>query len=154
FDLAVNRLINYVPTQYLNHGAAFDSSTQTFLNAMVANPFRGLIPSSATYNAPTIQRRLLLVPYPEFGNIAVTEYNGSSTYKALQLQLTKRYTQGLSLNASYTYSKERESLTRLNPQDAELTEQVAANDRPHRLTFSFIYELPIGRNRWIGRNWN
>jgi hypothetical protein len=154
FDLAVNRIINYIPTQYLNAGNAFDSATQTFLNTMVSNPFRGLIPSSATYNANTIQRRLLLVPYPAFGNVAVTEYNGYSTYKALQLQLTKRYTQGLSLNASYTYSREREALTRLNPQDAELTEQVAANDRPHRLTFSFIYELPIGRNRWIGSNWN
>jgi Carboxypeptidase regulatory-like domain len=153
-DLAVNRLINNIPTQFLNSGTAFSSTVQTFLNATVANPFRGLVPSNATYNAATIQRRLLLVPFPAFGNIAITEYDGTSTYNALQLQLIKRFTRGLSLNGSYTYSREREKITRLNPQDAELTEQVAANDRPHRITFSAIYELPIGRNRAWGTNWN
>jgi hypothetical protein len=155
YDLLVNRQINAIPRQYLNTTSrTFDSATSTFLGASVANPFRGLVPSNATYNANTIARRLLLVPFPEFGNISLTEYNGSSRYKALQVQMVKRFTRSLSLNGSYTYSQELEKITRLNPQDQNLTEQVASNDRPHRFTFSAIYELPIGRNRAIGTDWN
>jgi hypothetical protein len=94
------------------------------------------------------------VPYPQFGNITITEYNGSSNYNAIQLQVIKRFTKGLSLNGSYTFSREHEKTQRLNPHDSELTEMVSPTERPHRFTFSGIYELPIGRGRWLGSNWN
>lgn len=154
YDIPVVNNINYIPRALLNSTAAFDSAIQTFLNATVPNPFRGLVPDNATYNVATIQRRRLLVPFPEFQNVNVTEYNGSSTYSALQIQIVKRFTKGLSLNGSYSYSSEREKTQYLNPQDTELTEQVSPTSRPHRLTFSAIYELPIGRGRAIGKNWN
>jgi hypothetical protein len=138
----------------LNAGAEFSSTVSTFLTANVSNPFRGLVPSNATYNATNIARRNLLTRFSAFGNVNVTEYNGYSTYNALQVQLIKRFTKGLSLNASYTLSREREALTRLNPSDDVLTEQIAANDRPHRITFSSVYELPVGRNRQFGKDMN
>ena len=154
-NLAVSRVINYIPTEFLNSATnAFSATVSTFLGATVNNPFRGLVPSNATYNAATIARRLLLVPFPEFGNITLSEYNGSSIYSSLQIQLIKRFTKGLSFNGSYTWSREREKTARLNPQDAALITQVAANDRPNRFTVSAIYELPIGRNRAIGKEWN
>jgi hypothetical protein len=154
-SLPVLRQINYVPLQYLNTTTAtFDAAVSTFLSASVANPFRTLVPSNATYNAATIARRSLLTPFPAFGNITQTEYNGTNSYNALEIQIVKRFTAGLSLNASYTYSQEKERTTRLNPQDADLTEQIGANDRPSRFALSAIYELPIGRGRAIGKNWN
>lgn len=156
YDLPVARQINVLPRSVLNSTATFDSTVSTFLTTTVANPFRGIVPASgnSAYNAATIARRNLLLPFPQFGNVNVTEYNGYSTYNALQLQVVKRFDRGLSLNASYTLSREREATTRLNPQDDILTEQIAANDRPHRFTFSTIYELPIGHNRAFGKNWN
>ena len=154
-NLPVVRQINYIPLQFLNSTTqVFDAAVGSFLSQTVSNPFRGLVPSNANYNGNTIARRSLLTPFPEFGNISLTEYNGSNSYYALQLQVVKRFTAGLSLNASYTRSREREKTTRLNPQDADLTEQIAPNDRPNRFTFSTIYELPIGRGRWIGKDWN
>jgi hypothetical protein len=86
--------------------------------------------------------------------VNVTEYNGSSVYQAIQFQATKRFAKALSLMAGYTYSHERERTQRLNPQDEELTKQVSPTSRPHRFTFSAIYELPIGRGRAIGTDWN
>jgi hypothetical protein len=154
YDLPVTRNLNFIPTQFLNAGAEFSSTVSTFLTANVSNPFRGLVPSNATYNATNIARRNLLTRFSAFGNVNVTEYNGYSTYNALQVQLIKRFTKGLSLNASYTLSREREALTRLNPSDDVLTEQIAANDRPHRITFSSVYELPVGRNRQFGKDMN
>ncbi len=154
YDLAVNRSINNIPVQYLNSGLEFNSTVSTFLGASVSNPFRGLVPSNATYNAATIARRNLLTPFPQFGNVALSEYNGSSTYAAIQFQAVKRFTQGLSLNASYTFSREHESTGYLNPQDTSLTEQVSPTERPHRITASAVYELPIGRGRAFGKDWN
>ncbi|MBK8148099.1 MAG: carboxypeptidase regulatory-like domain-containing protein [Acidobacteria bacterium] len=154
YDLAVNRSINNIPTAYLNAGTEFSSTVSTFLGASVPNPFRGLVPSNATFNAATIARRNLLTPYPEFGNVVLGEYNGTSNYTAIQIQAVKRFTKGLSLNASYSFSREHESTAYLNPQDENLTDQVSPTERPHRITFSGIYELPIGRGRWIGKDWN
>jgi hypothetical protein len=105
------------------------------------------VSQNAGLNAATIARRRLLVQYPQFQDLIVTEYNGSSTYHALQLQATKRLSQGLSFNASYTLSRDREKTRRLNPQDEELTDTISTFDRPHRLTFSGIYELPFGKGR-------
>jgi len=154
YDLAVNRSINNIPVQYLNNGTEFNSAVQTFLNATVPNPFRGLVPSNATFNAQTIARRNLLTPFPQFGNVVLSQYNGSSTYNSIQIQAIKRFTKNLSLNASYSFSREHEKTQYLNPQDTELTEQVSPTERPHRVTFSAVYELPIGRGRAIGKDWN
>lgn len=154
-DLAVARPINFLPISAINTATnAFSATVNTNLTANVPNPFRTLVPSNAAYNGNTIARRSLLTPFPQFGNITQTEYNGSNSYYALQIQIVKRFTQGLSLNASYTRSKEKESIARLNPQDADLTKAIAANDRPNRFTMSAIYELPFGKGRTWGSDWN
>ncbi|MBC7796071.1 MAG: TonB-dependent receptor [Pyrinomonadaceae bacterium] len=161
-DLPVLRQLNFVPRQFLNDFTNADPNTiaglitsnNTFLNATVANPFRGLVPQNATLNAPTIQRRFLLTQYPQFQDLIVTEYNGSNEYRSLQLQVTKRISKGLSFNGSYTYSVERERVRRLNPQDAELSNQLSIFSRPHRFTLSGVFELPFGRGRTYFSNLN
>ncbi len=163
YDLPVSREINAIPAQYLNNFAGVTdtaailagiASVNTFLNATVANPLRGLIPDGGTFGAATIQRRRLLTPFPQFGNVAVTEYNGSSDFSSFQLQVAKRFTRGLSLNASYTHSREHLKAQYLNPQDTDLIDIISPNERPNRITFSSIYELPFGRNRQYGKEWN
>lgn len=162
-DLPVLRQLNYIPREYLNDFsnvtdpstiAAAVTATQTFLNQTVPNPFRGLVPQNASLNGANIQRRFLLTQFPQFQDLIVTEYNGSSTYNSLQLQATKRLSQGLSFNTSYSYSRDKEKTRRLNPQDEELNESLSVFDRPHRFTFSGIYELPFGRKRAYFSNWH
>jgi hypothetical protein len=118
------------------------------------NPLRGLIPDGGTWNSPRILRERLLVPYPQFGYLAMSEYNGTSEYQALQLQAMKRFTRGLSLNAAYTFSREHEKTRYLNPQDSGPTEMISPTERPHRITFSGIYELPVGKGRQWGNDWH
>ncbi|HRI02305.1 MAG TPA: TonB-dependent receptor [Pyrinomonadaceae bacterium] len=170
-DLAVNRELNFIPRNCVRSDTggpclidlatanpatlvADLASATTYLNATVANPFRTLIPSSATWNAATIARRRLLTAFPQFGNVSVTEYNGTSNYNSVQLQFIKRFTQGLSFNGSYTWSRERLKNQYLNPQDTELTEYISPNERPNRFTLSTIYELPFGKGRQFGSSWN
>lgn len=165
-NLAVNRELNYIPRdcRRADNGnpclidlttanpatlAADITSHNGYLNANVPNPFRTLVPDSTTWNSANIQRRRLLTPFPQFGNVSVTEYDGSSSFHSIQLQFIKRFTKGLSMNGSYTWSREHLKNQYLNPQDTELTDYISPNERPHRFTFSGIYELPIGK----GRSW-
>jgi hypothetical protein len=163
YNLPVFKQLNYIPREYLNDftgvtdgGTILNAITtaNTFLNATVANPFRGLVPTDAGLNANTLARRRLLVAYPQFQDLIVTEYNGTSDYRSLQLQITKRLSQGLSFNGSYTYSHDREKVRRLNPQDEELTDAISTASRPHRFTFSGSYELPFGKNRQYFSGWH
>jgi hypothetical protein len=96
----------------------------------------------------------LLTLFPQFGNVSVTEYNGSSNFHSLQFQVVKRFTKGLSLNGSYTWSREHLKNQYLNPQDTELTDYISPNERPNRWTFSAIYELPFGKGRSWGSDWH
>src|SRR5439155_22481205 len=86
-------------TKYLSMGNALDNQ--------VPNPFAGHITSSGCgLDQPTIQRGQLLRPFSEFCNInenLIPAGNGS--YNALDFNYTHRVTQGLTLLASYTFSK-------------------------------------------------
>jgi hypothetical protein len=154
-NLPVLRQLNYIPREYLNNLEGVTDGA-TILNAIAAtassfntvpNPFRGLVPQNAALNGQTINRRLLLTQFPQFNDLIVTEYNGSNTYRSLQLQANKRLSSGFSFNASYTLARDKEKTRRLNPQDEELNETLSNFDRPHRITFSGVFELPFGRNR-------
>ncbi len=171
YDLAVNRELNYIPRNCVRSTDGLPclidlatanpatlvadlATATTYLNATVPNPFRTLVPSSATWNSSTIARRRLLTAFPQFGNVSVTEYNGTSDFHSIQLQFMKRFTKGLSLNGSYTWSREHVKNQYLNPQDTELNDSISTNERPNRFTFSGIYELPFGKGRAIGKDWH
>ena len=90
--------INQLPTQYLSMGSA--------LLTKVPNPYFGQIPASSSLGAATIAQQLLLRPYPRFTNVALFRDNvGNSKYNAVAAKLEKRLSHGLTLTASYTFSK-------------------------------------------------
>lgn len=114
--LEVNHNINFLPQQYYDQGAA----GVTYLNTPVTNPMAGQIPNSSLDSA-TIQRNLLLLPYPEFG--AVTEYYssiGSMSYNSLQLSVVKPFSRHFSLHGNLTWSKTMTHTSLLNAFDAKL----------------------------------
>lgn len=95
--------------------------------------------------------------YRQFGRRATTNlrYVGfSSSYNALQVKLDKRYSAGVAITTSYTWSKalgfqpETEGL----PYYFDLRKNYARLnfDRTHNFVQSWVYELPFGRGkRWL-----
>jgi hypothetical protein len=124
--------------------------------ATIPNPFRNLLAGTGSpFNtASTITRAQSLLPFPQFGNLWVQQYNGTNRYNALQLQLTQRFSKSLTLSASYTRSRLREKVDYLNPSDTQMENRISPDDRPDRFTFSGIYELPVGRGRRFGGEMN
>ena len=82
---------------------------------MVSNPFQGLTPETPGSNGATIARRRLLLQYPHFDTVNSETYRGENTYHALLARLEKRFTDGLMVQSSYTWSRFREKVAPLNP---------------------------------------
>jgi hypothetical protein len=61
--------------------------------------------------------------------------------------LQKRYSNGLSLTGSYTFSKNIQALNYLNPQDGAPANTIVPFDRTHVFVVAPIYELPFGPGR-------
>jgi hypothetical protein len=156
YDLAVTRNLNFVPRSFLGDTPATDTAANTFLTTTIANPFRGLLPvGGSPFNTATnITRAQSLLAFPQFTNVWVQQYNGTNRYNSIQLQVQKRFSKSLSLTGTYTWTRLREQVNYLNPSDTELENRVSPDERPHRYTLASVYQLPIGRGRRFGANWN
>ncbi|MBC7928846.1 MAG: TonB-dependent receptor [Bryobacteraceae bacterium] len=95
-------------------------------------------------------------PYPEFGLGARYSNTANSIYHALQVKLEKRYSSGLTLLTSYTWSKLIDDTnvdsqsTVQDPRNLRLERAVGTFDVPHRIVTSFGYELPFGQGQRFG----
>ena len=56
-------------------------------------------------STPTVQRALLLVPFPQYTSANRPGYFGKSSYNALQLRADKRFGAGGLVSANYTFSR-------------------------------------------------
>lgn len=143
--LPVNQELNVYPESLFVQGASV-------LNRRVDNPFAGLVPGFAL-NQTQIAYSSLLVPYPQFTKVTkLYSPIGDSRYDGVQMQLTKRFSHGLSMSVAYTVSKKLGHFGYQNPFDNELERTVD----PYDITQSFVpngaWELPWGRNRWVWKD--
>jgi hypothetical protein len=111
-------------------------------------------------NQPTVASRLAnpnsdanaLVQFPGFGSIRSRNPIFTSNYNSLQISLNRRFTNGLTLGAAYTWSK----LLNTNPQDRDLgmqnTYDIKSNyglstlNTPQIFSLNYVYDLPFFKN--------
>jgi Carboxypeptidase regulatory-like domain len=97
-----------------------------------------------------------LRPFPQYSGIGTTNSAnmGNSTYNSLQMKVEKRFSNGLFLLSSYTWSKTLTdassalsgffSTSARDQYNRRLEKALAFSDVPSRLVVAFNYELPIG----------
>jgi hypothetical protein len=100
-------------------------------------------------------------PYPQWNGITVGSQVARSWYNSLQLKYEKRLTTNWYTLASYTFAS---AIDEAGAWGANTTPQISndfnAEEGPQaqtprqNFTFSNIYELPVGRGRRFGSNWN
>ncbi len=99
-------------------------------------------------------------PYPDFGEMLYTDPSASSDYNSLQFKLTRRFSNGLSFLAAYTYSKSLDDnegdegfgggVGNGDAQDDNrpwLDWSRSLTDLRNRLVFSYVYQLPVGKGK-------
>lgn len=156
-----NGALNRIDPSHLALGPA--------LNQLVDNPFFGIINDPLSpLSKPQVSQIQLLRPYPQFTGVSGTTGppTANSSYHAMQVQYTKRYSHGLSVSGHYTFAKMLDfnsvsgsvgwlgyETSLQSYSNLRLERAVSAYDRRHRLVLDFAYELPFGRNKKVGSNW-
>jgi len=114
----------------------------------------------ATFNTAAPYQRALR-PFPQYGFIATDcclQNVGHSSYEALVASVERRFSQGLNLQASYTWAKSitnADSIINVtngvaqeqDPFNSKSQKSISNQDIPHTFVVSYIYELPFGKNK-------
>lgn len=136
-------------TTHLTNGTPADLALAYINSALNLN-------NHPTLANPTQNPFVNLVPNPAGGAIDVMVNDASFNYNSLQIELRKRFSQGLYFQANYTFSK---NLTNaigtgqtlfepyLDNNRPELDFQRADFDIPHVFNLNGIYQLPFGRGK-------
>ena len=133
------------------------------LRQLVPNPFAGQI-SSGILAGATVTRAQLLRPYPQYDGVTSANTTwASSTYHAMTVKAEKRYSKGLSVMGSYTYSKAMDNglgtfagestggVGFQNNNNLRAEKSVSELDQTNRIVFNTVYEVPaFKKNRLLG----
>jgi hypothetical protein len=149
----------FTPIQF-NQIPHADLALGSKLISVVSNPFYGVITDpSSTLSLGTVQYDQLLRPFPQFLNFkAINVGAGHSDYNAGQLNVEKRFSQGLELLLGYTRSKAIDNVgemtsvagTRNGFQDNYCfvcDRSVSDQDEPYTMRVALHYELPFGPHK-------
>lgn len=164
---ALNIIPNQVNPQYL----ALGNDLLQPATCLTAGGCPGAVAAGVTLPYPTFTGTIAqaLRPFPQYGdfnqedNSFTPDRTGNSTYHAMDLQVNKRFAQGLSFLVSYTVSKNltdadssgpgvsgfigTNSYIGQNSYDRRAEKAVSQLDTPQSLVASFFYELPVGQGK-------
>jgi hypothetical protein len=101
------------------------------------------------------------VPFPNYGVIQLVADGSNANYNSGSLKATRRFSKGLSLTTSYTWSKSIDNTSGIRnqgydtlfPQDSRCMQcdrALSSFDTRHRFVLGGVYELPVGK----GKIWN
>ncbi len=95
-------------------------------------------------------------PFPKFTGFNAVFYDATSNYHSFQLRATRRFSQGLSVDGNYTFSKNIDTASRESDsfqipwQFPQLERALSSLDRTHVFTVGAVYELPFGKGKtWL-----
>jgi hypothetical protein len=125
---------------------------------------RGLVPQGVYYIPGPGTKR----PNPDLGAGFFWYTEGNSSYNALQVDVSHRFSKGLQFRANYTWSKDLDMNSGLTGAQAQNQSQMildrndlhrdwglSAYNIPNAASISGSYELPFGKNRrWGGWQFN
>jgi hypothetical protein len=131
------------------------------VNQLILGDFNQAQPNLPGQNLNLDSRR----PFRDYAFIQTAFAGGNTFYHGLQLKVEKRYSNGLYLLNSYTWSKAIDNAaghletyngdnSRVNFYDLASERGLSSYDIPHNNVTSLIYEMPFGRGRKWGSDWN
>jgi hypothetical protein len=129
---------------------AYFSLGSSGLSKVVSNPFYGYAPTTVTLGtSTTLSQANLLTKYPEYTSVTLNSPMGRSTYYAFYVKGQRRLKYGLTLNATYTWSRNM-SLSAPQNYFSSIVAQGwarASFDQPNSYSMSFTYQMPFGKGQ-------
>jgi hypothetical protein len=144
--------VSYVGSSGINLMDVYHNKNAARL-ASASNPINGQIANTAD----NVGLRVPVLGYQPTG-LTATEFDGSSNYNSLQATVRKQFTYGLTLQASYTWSKGLSDIALGGPYFSKNSND-PDNDaqqygpqsyiRPQRFILNYRYELPFGSHQGV-----
>ena len=141
--------------QYLTLGSLLSMPVNSpqAVAAGIQSPYPGFVTDFGS--SATVQQALR--PYPQYSNIFNNfDDTGSSLYNAMQVQVERRFSDGLFFLVSYNLSRMMSNtnsgfssfgVDSLNKNNQKAEWSIDNNDQPNMLIISGAYELPIGQGK-------
>ena len=118
------------------------------------------VPLGDVDSDPAARARL---PFPIYGTFMdITENSGEGQFNALQLELQRRFRSGFAANAAYTLASSDSNapdsgnstigVIQYDPYDIEKDRGPDPNVVKHRFVMNSTFDIPLGRERPLGRN--
>ena len=107
-------------------------------------------PTPGAGNAAQVNARR---PFPQYGSLTQQQSSANSNYNAGILRIEKRFANGLTFLSSYTLSKAIQDQTSPNMRNNRMGHGPSDIDNRQRLVFSYVYRLPIARDRKVIGGW-
>jgi hypothetical protein len=163
------------PNQIGNFLTAQVSNPFFFGGSGTCDPTKFICDPTSGLAGPQIQESQLLVPFPQYlGFQGDSPPIATSIYHALQVRAEKDFTHGMQFLVTYAWAKSIDTasasddsfvflgggtlggstLNVQNPFNLRGERAVSVFDIPQVFQVSFVYELPVGRGRLLGRNMN
>lgn len=147
-----------LPDSYLSQGA--------LLAKNVPNPFHGIFTTGSLSGAKVPQGQLYS-PYPQYSSITFQRPNfGDSNYHSMQAKIARRYSNGISMQLSYNWSKTfdtggvgngaafTDATAVQDVYNLKAEKALSDQDVPNALLASGVYDLPFGHGRRFGSTVN
>jgi hypothetical protein len=140
------------PRLGFQYGAQLQAAVPNpFFNYGTVETFPGQLRSRAT-----VARQDLLKPYPQYLSLMQDWTNGrKARYHTLELRLQRPFHQGLSMLTGYAYVRgtRQEFYDNVDQYDETWT-WIDLPDPRHRVNVSIVWDVPVGRERRVGRGMN
>jgi Carboxypeptidase regulatory-like domain/TonB dependent receptor-like, beta-barrel len=102
-------------------------------------------------------------PWADYGIIQLVQDGANGNYNSLSFKATRRFTKGLSVISSYTWSKSIDDTSGIRSQSYDVLfpqnsyciaceRALSAFDVRHRVVTSVLYDLPIGKGQMLNIN--
>jgi hypothetical protein len=90
-----------------------------------------------------------IVANPQFGNVNVSGARNNSTYHSMQMGITKRLSNGVSNQTTYTWSRSIGDRGNIDPRNRGLNKALLSGHRTHDIRSNGTWELPFGPGRML-----
>jgi hypothetical protein len=144
-DAALYTSSNFRNSAWTGHLGAYEPDPADAANDLHA---------SATFRANALRAGLpanFFVMNPAVDEANITRSLAGTRYNSVQMEMRRRLSKGLLVNANYTWSRSYGSSLQTLRQDRIYLQNT---DVPHSFKVNWFYELPVGHGRRYGSNMN
>ena len=151
-----------LPSSYYTYGQQPNAVMAKLLSTQVTNAFNianfaalqvsnptlyGLMAKNSFFTAATQSLSALARPLPWMGGFSVQRSIGETTFHQLQLNLTRKFSRGLTFITALQLNDQHDRDWFANGFDTTPSWEPSNSSRPYRFTAQTVWELPVGRGR-------